>query len=192
MMMSPACMTSASPSTVDSVASPAGTMIHTARGAFSLLTKSCKDALPVAPSFPNACTTSAERSLTTHSWPLRMSRRTMLPPIRPSPTIPNCIFLMSFLKSVADRQIQSTEALHEVTRDVDAQRAALAFAQYLKVPACLRILHHAKGVLLSGNLHVLRMIGRNLQEHARVRTALVRLSRGVQEARTRSEERRVG
>src|SRR5262245_30275511 len=54
------------------------------------------DSAPTAPSPASSCTASALRSKTTHSWPSRMRRRTMLAPIRPSPIIPSCTGQGSF------------------------------------------------------------------------------------------------
>src|SRR4029450_5162414 len=79
--------------TVFSVAAPAGTITHTVRGLATLAPRPARDADAIAPSDANCFTLSALRSLTTQSCPPRMRRRTMLPPMRPNPTIPSCIFI---------------------------------------------------------------------------------------------------
>src|SRR5215831_9602318 len=96
MMVSPASNLCASALTVCSVGSPAGTMIQAARGLASLATKSSSEADPVAPSLASSATFCGLRSETTHWWPPRISRRTMLPPIRPRPIIPNCMLPSSW------------------------------------------------------------------------------------------------
>src|SRR5215204_7014251 len=53
--------------------------------------KPSSDSAPIAPSSTSAFTASGLRSLTTHSWPPRRRRRTMLAPMRPRPIIPICI-----------------------------------------------------------------------------------------------------
>src|SRR5579872_73218 len=91
MMASPDCRCCASFCTVCSVGPPAGTMIQTARGGFSFEIKSSSDDEPVAPSLPSCWTASGLRSETTRECPPRMSRRVIFEPMRPKPTIPNCM-----------------------------------------------------------------------------------------------------
>ena len=69
----------------------AGTIIQTARGVPSFFAKSASEAAPTASSFASASTDFGKTSKTTHSCPARISRRTMLAPIRPSPIIPICM-----------------------------------------------------------------------------------------------------
>ena len=90
MMMSPASRRSPSSSTVLPVM-PAGIITQAARGLSSLATNSSIVAAPVAPSAPSSATESGLTSHTTQVWPSRMSRRTMLAPIRPRPIIPSCM-----------------------------------------------------------------------------------------------------
>src|SRR4051794_39980229 len=70
----------------------AGTMMQMHRGFSSLATKSSIASAPVAPSPSSAAIASALTSWTTQSWPPRISRRTMLAPMRPSPIMPTCIW----------------------------------------------------------------------------------------------------
>ena len=65
MIVSPACMHPTRACTVFSVGSPAGTMIQTARGAFSLPTRSSSEEEATAPSPAILFTASALRSDTT-------------------------------------------------------------------------------------------------------------------------------
>ena len=90
MIMSPLSSSAASLSTVSCVGLPAGTMIHTIRGASSCLTRSFSDFAPLAPVSPETfLTVAASRSYATTSWSeSRLMRATMLPPMRPRPTKP--------------------------------------------------------------------------------------------------------
>src|SRR5437879_5582401 len=94
MMMSPCSILPARPMTVFSVGAPAGTITHAARGLVNFLTKSSREAAPVAPLAAYFFTVSAFMSKTTHWWPCFINRSTMLPPIRPKPIIPNCTALL--------------------------------------------------------------------------------------------------
>src|SRR5258705_314916 len=69
----------------------AGTMSHTALGFASFFTRSWSEVAPTAFSFANSFTVWGDLSNTTQSCPFLISRRTMLAPILPSPTIPSCI-----------------------------------------------------------------------------------------------------
>src|SRR5437764_3140614 len=90
MMMSPRCILRARSLTVWPVKA-AGTMTHAALGTVSLPTKSSSEVVPIAPSPASSFTAAWLTSYTTHSWPSRMSLRTRLAPMRPSPIIPNCM-----------------------------------------------------------------------------------------------------
>jgi hypothetical protein len=63
---SPASSSDPSVVTVCSVAAPAGTITHTARGGVIAATSAASDDVPTAPSRASAATASALRSLTTH------------------------------------------------------------------------------------------------------------------------------
>ncbi len=91
MMMSPGLSRPASAVTVSSVGAPAGSITQTARGAVSPATRPFRSAAGLAPSSASALMASALRSKTTHSWPARIRRRAMLPPMRPNPITPSCI-----------------------------------------------------------------------------------------------------
>src|SRR5262245_21750207 len=69
----------------------AGTINQTARGLSSFFMKSRTEEAPTAFSLTSASTAWGVRSKTTHWWPARRSRRTMLAPIRPRPIMPSCI-----------------------------------------------------------------------------------------------------
>src|SRR5208337_338216 len=181
MMVSPVCMRPRRACTVFSVGSPDGTMIHAARGGFSLLTRSSSEVEATAPSPAILFTASALRSDTTMVWPPRIRRRVILAPMRPRPTIPNCIAAPqtaikgSYIPCGPDsrRQLQSLfyqccqlrESCSYVAAEVHAQRAAIAVGQNLEVSASLCRFHHSESVLLSGDGQVLGVVARDLQEH---------------------------
>src|SRR5437899_1705152 len=68
-----------------------------------------------------------------------------------------------------------------------SESTTAAFREDLKIAERLCCLHHAETVFLAGNWQINGIITRHLQEHAGVGAALVGLSRGVQEARTKAE-----
>ena len=74
------------------VGSPAGTMIHTSRGASSFDTRSSSDEAAVAP-WPSASWTCASLRSNATTWcsESRWMRWTMFPPIFPRPTKPICM-----------------------------------------------------------------------------------------------------
>src|SRR5579871_151166 len=191
MIVSPGSIRPASFITVPSVASPDGTMTHAARGLVSFLTKSSIESAPAAPSFARPFTLSGLRSNTTHSWPARIKRRTMFPPIRPRPIIPSCIVSL-FLsgerlrESFLDRRGERRQTLADIVQ-VDSQRPAVSLGEHFEISARLRRLHHAERELLPRYRKVGRIVTGNLQKYPCVRSAFVCLSRRVQEARSESQ-----
>src|SRR5690349_2678220 len=198
MMMSPDSSSCASCSTVFSVGPPAGTMIQTARGWARSLTSSASEAAPLAPSFSSAATFAGFKSVTTQSCPPRIRRRTMFAPILPSPTMPSCIVRSPssptsatteqmgtpphLLKSLVDRRLEPRQATAGIG-EMHAQGTTLALEQHAEVATRLRGLHDAERVPLAGDLHVVLVLGSDLQKNARVGAALVGLSGGMEETR---------
>ena len=82
---------------------------------------------------------------------------------------------------------QTLEAGCQVVAQMDPQRAASAFRQHLEISAGLRRFHDAEGVFLAGHGQVGGIVAGDLQKDSAVRSALVGLPGGVQEARTKSE-----
>jgi hypothetical protein len=73
-------------------------MSQATRGGLSLAAKSSKDEAAAAPvSLANFSLDSARLEKTVTSWPPRINRRTMFPPILPTPIIPSCILGSPFL-----------------------------------------------------------------------------------------------
>jgi hypothetical protein len=91
MITSPFSIKPLSSTTVSSVGFPAGTITQAARGFFNFPTRSFSELAGVAPALANSFTESALRAYTTHSCFPFISRRTMLPPMRPSPIIAICM-----------------------------------------------------------------------------------------------------
>src|SRR5215813_9742393 len=71
----------------------AGTINQTTRGFCNFLTNSSSEDDPTAFSPTSSLTALGDLSKTTHSWPPLIRRRTILAPILPRPTIPNCMNL---------------------------------------------------------------------------------------------------
>src|SRR5712692_5781058 len=147
--------------TTCSVAAPAGTITHATRGGRSARTNSSSAVVPVAPSLAIALTPAGSDAYPMISWPPRIRRRTMLAPIRPSPTIPICIaqlLLAALPQRFFDSRAQSREARGHVGAQVHAERAAAALRQNLEVAARLRGLHHPKRVRLPWHRQVSRVV----------------------------------
>src|ERR1700681_2294452 len=180
MMTSPACISFDSASIVASVILPAGSMIQAVRGLSSLLTKSSRAPAPIAPSAAMAATAFGSLSKTTVECPCFISRRTILPPIRPKPIMPSCIEDSS-VQSIMDCGTEHLQAGVEIALQMHAQRAPAALGQHVEIAAGLRRLDHAERGLLAGHREIFRIIGGDLQEHAAVGAALVGLAGGMQE-----------
>src|ERR671924_2040643 len=113
-----------------------------------------------------------------------MRRRTMFPPIRPSPTIPSCIASRPFgalperpLDGLADHDKPAID----VPTEVHPERAPITLGEHFQVATRLSRLHYAERVLMPRNGDVRRVVASDLQEDARVRAALVGLARRVEE-----------
>src|SRR6516164_2951119 len=133
-----------------------------------------------------------------------MIRRTMLPPMRPSPTIPNCIVIHSCpprasplpggeresehrasysAECAACGAVNCGEAVCDLTGDVRTQHAAPAFGEHAEIAARLRRPDLAEACLAAGDGKVLPGLRRDLKEHAGIRPALICLPGRMQEAR---------
>src|SRR4029450_2026940 len=122
----------------------------------------------MAPSLASASAGPALLLVTTHSWPPRRSRRTMLPPIRPRPTMPIRIIFPLVAISSDQRPIQRGAQAPEprlwLSLKVDPQRAAASFGQHLKVTLRLGRLPHAERELSSRDRQVHGIVAGDLQE----------------------------
>ena len=183
-----------------SVIAPAGSMTQTARGCSQLAdevreARGCRSRLRRRAPPPRRCSGRRRRSCGRRC----ISRRTMLPPIRPRPIIPSCMSVVSLshdgLSAELPRRESVLRALLEPpgsTRrrrpQMHAQRAAAALGQHLEIAARLRRLDDAEACTSApapaGRAGV---VAGDLQEHAGVRPALVGLAGRVQEARPEAE-----
>src|SRR3954452_16458114 len=173
-IVSPFSSSLASLSTVCWVGSPAGTMIHTVRGASSFLTRSASERAPTAPFFTALSTAPLSKSKATTSWSeSRLMRATMLPPIRPRPTKPICAMGLQVLLDRAQRR-DGVAAEHEALR-----RQAM-IAQDQQIAVRLRALEGLEGLRIPArDRHVVGLV-QQLQEPALGLAALVQLAGGVQ------------
>src|SRR5436309_6987658 len=191
MIVSPGSRLSASSMTTCSVAAPAGTITHATRGAFRMVAKSFSVVVPFAPSLTSCCTSLESVAKPTTSCLPRRSRRAMLPPIRPSPTIPICMVSAPLVASSGDRLLdgraQLLESGRHVRSQVHPQRAAAPLLEHLEVAAGLRRLHHSERVCLSRHRQIRRVVAGDLQEDPRARAALVGLAGRVKEARAEAD-----
>src|SRR3954447_1395932 len=112
MTVSSSSSSGTSASSVESTTA-AGTMMQMQRGFSSLATKSSIVCAPLAPSPSSVAIASALTSWTTQSWPPRISRRTMLAPMRPSPIMPTCICGLLFVRGRAGPALLPGGRQHE-------------------------------------------------------------------------------
>src|SRR5580704_6158881 len=175
---------------VSSVMRPAGSITQTARGLPSAFTRSASDPAAVAPSFAKASRALALVSNTAQWCPAFMSRRTILPPMRPKPIMPSCIGLLPIFRlcqRVSNGVLERCQAGGDVRAEMDAQEAPVAFGQHFEVAARLRRLDDAKGVFLIRHLQIGGVIAGDLQEHAAIWAAFVGLPGRMQEPRPKAK-----
>src|SRR5579859_1500407 len=85
---------------------------------------------------------------------------------------------------------QRRQSYRDIFAEMDAQRAAVTFRENGKIAARLSGFYHAKSVSLTRNKEVHSIVASNLQENAGVGTALIGLSRGMKEARSKAQDGR--
>ena len=138
MSVSPAASRPASSAIAASVAAPAGSMTQTARGAASACTSSPRLA---------ACRRALARELRapapdrgrrpTQAWPCRMSRRAMLAPMRPRPTMPIC--MVSLSPALRRAQIGVSRICADL---LTARRIKSGYCAYVATSVCICHPHH--------------------------------------------------
>src|SRR5579872_5255630 len=116
----------------------------------------------------------------------------MLPPMRPSPTIPICI--LNVLRSDLCKRLfghiaEYGEARLNIPPDMRAQHAPMSFNKNAEITAGLSSLDDSKACVTSGNIEILLIIGGDLQKYAGIRPALIRLAGGMQEPRPKFQSR---
>src|SRR6476620_8156368 len=166
MMTSPGCISFASASMVASVIGPAGSITQAVRGCSSFATKSSSELAPLAPSAASPATALESLSYTTDVWPFLISRRTMLPPIRPRPIMPSCIRKIPLVERFGYGGIQRGKRRLEIALEVDPQRAPAAFGQHVEIAARLRCLDDAEARFLSRHRQIPGIVSGDLEEHA--------------------------
>src|SRR6478735_91635 len=203
MIVSPGSRCSISSAIWASVASPAGTMIQTARGFSSFSTSSAIEKAAIAPSPAISLVFSGVRLYATTSWPSPSRRRTMLAPIRPRPTNPIRIRCASLSmvrpasigalarvcggsvarERLAEDRLQRDEPALGVGEVHAEDRQVVGFDRR-EVPFCLGVDQAAEGVRPAGDRPVVGVVRRDLEEPADRRATLVELAGRVEEARS--------
>jgi hypothetical protein len=173
------------------VISPAGNITQTARGWSRWATSSLRSAPPVTRSPTSALMAAGFWSNTTHWWPWRAKRQTILPPILPSP-IMNADPHSSSPKSVSSKRLpdgvlERRQARRDVRAEMDAQHTPIAVGQDIEIAARLRGLDDAEGVSLARHLEIGGGVAGDLQEHPGIGAAFVRLSGQMKEPRPKAE-----
>src|SRR5580704_6169572 len=133
-----------------------------------------------------------------------MRRRVIFAPMRPRPTIPNCM-LHSFdcdasrpsgvtpalceklTQCCLNRRCELPQSRAYIAPQMHPQRATTPFGQYLEIPARLRRLHHPECVLLLRHRQLDGVVACDLQEDARIWSAFVGLTRGMQKSRSKAQ-----
>ena len=82
---------------------------------------------------------------------------------------------------------QNCQTGFQVAAQVHTQCPTSSLCQYLEVTASLCGFYDAEGIFLSRHRQFHRVVAGDLQKHSGIRTALVRLSGGVQKSRTKSQ-----
>ena len=204
MIASPAPSLAPSSRTVCSVISPAGTMHHAVFGDSSLATNSSSDAAAGRPfgdqllhrgliriehdrGVPAAQQPAHHvRAHPTESDHAYLHRRILLK--RESEgTDRRCVTEPAQRGASSTRRADRFETGGDVRAEVDAQGATAALGEHREVAAGLRRLDDAEGVALPRHGQIAGVVGRDLQEHALVRAALVGLAGRVQEARPEAD-----
>src|SRR6266849_10118946 len=119
-------------------------------------------------------------------WPRFIRRRTMLPPMRPSPTIP--ISMVNSSAGLSDCGFdccrERSPARRSLFPERDAQHREPPRRERLQVAQRLGLLENREAVGLARDGHVARVVLDDLEKHAGLGAAFVQLAGGVKEART--------
>src|ERR1700687_1191546 len=104
----------------------------------------------------------------------------MLPPMRPKPTIPICMKVLSSGEGSRDRLLQPRQPGGDVCPEMHPDGAPPAFVQHLEIAPRRGIDHGAETVFVSRYRDIDAMVGGDLKEDAGVRPALIGLAGGMQ------------
>ena len=165
------------------------------RGALSMATTSARGEGAIEALAHDLLRLLGERLKATTRWPAWCSRRAMLAPIRPRPTIASSTLASCYGRRLGSAQARSLQRQLERRRPgrptggsrSDRQAVRL---ERVEVAQRLRIDEHPERLLAAGMGRSSRMAGDQLQEAAGRRAALVQLAGRVQEARPVAEGRR--
>src|SRR5258708_1078832 len=125
----------------------------------------------------------------------------MFEPMRPRPTIPNCMpcslivghstssTLINLLQCLFHSCRQFSQASFHVPAKMHTQSSSAAIGEHLKIASSLPALNNPNRKLLPRHGQVDRVVAGNLKEPSRIRSALVRLARRMQKARSETEAR---
>src|SRR5271156_2105648 len=129
----------------------------------------------------------------------------MFAPMRPRPTIPNCMCCSLNARSALSevegaslavaaklsqcllhRRCQGRQTRFHIVQ-MHAEGTPSALGQHLKIAASLRGFYHAESVLLFGHRQFQRIVASHLQKYSGIRTAFVRLPRRMQKTRSKAQ-----
>src|SRR5258705_656496 len=105
----------------------------------------------------------------------------MLPPMRPKPTIPICMNVLSSGERLHDGLLQPCQSGSDIASEMHPDGAAPAFVQHVEIAARRGVDHGAETVFASVHGDVGAMVGGDLTKHAGVRPALIGLAGRMQE-----------
>src|SRR5687767_11819053 len=114
----------------------------------------------------------------------------MLPPMRPKPIMPSCIWPCPVIVSCersSNGVLESRQTGCDMHAKMDAQDTPAALGQYLEVAARLRRLDDTKSIFVTRNIHIGGIVAGYLKEHAGIRPALVGLARRMKKSRPEPE-----
>src|SRR4051812_47422770 len=111
----------------------------------------------------------------------------MLPPMRPKPTIPICMDVLSSAERLHDGLLEPRQAGGDIAPQMHADGAPSALVEHFEIASCSGVDHAAECVIASWHGNVEAMLGGDLKEDAIVRSPLIGLPRRVKEARTEAD-----
>src|SRR5258706_9238773 len=108
----------------------------------------------------------------------------MFPPMRPKPTIPMCMRVLSSAERLDDGLLKPRETGGDVGPEMHPDGAAATLVQHLEIAARRGVDHRAEAVFASGHGDIEPMVGGDLKKDAGVGPALIGLPCRMQETRS--------
>src|SRR6185312_3739811 len=135
--------------------------------------------------------TLVSRAAAPSTWPPAISRRVMLPPMRPSPMTPTCMafVLDSSTQGAFDGARHLSQAGLDIAAQIEPQDAPAAVRQDREIAGRLRGLDDAEAQVADRHGDVVSRLGGDLQKHPGVGPALVGLAGGMQVTRPEAQDR---